>query len=334
MKFDSKLLLEQLIQSELLEVSTRSSKIIPWTGNKLSRKLNQSGRGAVAGFTIVLTGDNISKDRIVQEIKTDVDYGVSSQFSDGRYVYITSKPIGTDNKTKYNVTIFNDTSKYYTTDFELDFTRNYQLIPIEIKRKYNLADAKVFSSPYLIGSSDFIFYDDISRREQYIDRLMTQITLMATIGPEYAELGVDKLELEKRVKELESELKQKQTQPIITVPVPDETDDVDDVITPITPTQISYPITKNSDSNIIRQLQRDIISMIDNNPEIYPDPGTDYRPVFDRFIKTYGADGKWGVNTDNMIKLINVGFNDTESTTIDKSTYDLIRKYQTSKISL
>lgn len=330
MKFDNNNLLEQIIRDTLFEVTTSSTKIIPWTGNKLSRKTAKFP-GAVAGFTIIVTGDDLSKQRIITDISKDSNYGESSQFANGRFIYITSKPTISTNKTKYNVTIFDDSSKYYTTDLIADYQKNYNLIPDSIKRKYNLSDVKVFTSPHVIGDSDFIFNDDISKREQFVDSLATQITLMANIGPEYTELGMSKLDLEKRVKELETQLQQKKNQSDVVVPVPTETDDVED---DINSAEISYPITKNSDSSVIRQLQQDIIEMIDNNPEIYPEPGTLYKSIFDRFTKTYRADGKWGTNTNNMIKLINVGFNDTESTNIDKSTYDLIRKYQTEKIEL
>lgn len=340
MKFDNNNLLEQIIRDTLFEVTTSSTKIIPWTGNKLSRKTAKFP-GAVAGFTVIVTGDDLSKQRIIADISKDSNYGESSQFANGRFIYITSKPNISTNKTTYNVTIFDDLSKYYTTDLIADYQKNYNLIPDSIKRKYNLPDVKVFTSPYVIGDSDFIFNDDISKREQFVDSLATQITLMANIGPEYTELGMSKLDLEKRVKELETQLQQKKNQSDVVIPVPTETDEYgpkekpeDDTPTPVLPIEIQYPITKNSDSAVIRQLQQDIIEMIDNNPEIYPDPGTLYKSIFDRFTKTYRADGKWGTNTNNMIKLINVGFNDTESTNIDKSTYDLIRKYQTEKIEL
>jgi hypothetical protein len=331
MKFDSKLLLEQLIRTHIFEDAVaRGHEIIPITGNKLSR-LTAKVPHAVAGYKLKLKGSTNPDIDAWDAIENDPNYGLSSNLSwEGRHEHLFSYPIQRGNTTIYDVVVVNDKSEIFTDDIYDEYWELFTNIPDDVKDKYDIPSAVVYSRVGILTP------DRVAGKLKRIDQIKNDIRLLKELPPEVFASNYTNREVVQRNMQIADLLKQlddKEKQLAVVIPKPDDEPE-DNTPTPIKPTEISYPITRNSDSEIIRQLQRDIISMINNNPEIYPDPGTEYRTVFDRFIKTYGADGKWGSNTDNMIKLINVGFNDTESITIDKSTYDLIRKYQTSRISL
>ena len=357
MKFDNNNLLEQIIRDGLFE-ETSTIKLIPWIGNKLSRegskyvskysKYNLNSRADVSGFTI--KQKNSTEKQIIDYIRSDKLYGKSSNFANGDFVYITQQNL--TESTIDVVIVPYEKSIVAESDFILSKIRQFTDINDKMvmgqtdflwndKVKniiYNpdtgireLEEIEVIAYPfYKIGESYLIPNDRYVKREQ---KLNTDKQILQRLQRE-TELGVKQSYLNQ---EKEDSVSADDVVPDIEKTVVDQPQpptDQDNIVTPVLPIEIQYPINRNSDSEIIRKLQQEIISMINNNPEIYPDPGTTYRTVFDRFIKTYGADGKWGTNTNNMIKLINVGFNDTESSSIDKATYDLIRKYQTEKIEL
>lgn len=326
MKLNNKTLLEHLIRCELFELNEQSqtikSIIVPWTGNKLSRMLNKSGKGAVAGFTITIKG--VPDEDLVKYIAADSSYGYSSKFSNGNYVYIASTPTTHGNKTTWNVTIFDNTSKYYMKDIFKEYQSLYNKIPSEQRRRYNLPDTVIFTTNRgYIRKSDFIETKHLPYHDQLIQRLTQSIDLMNQIGPDLAVVGQEKIDLERRVRELEQALSDITSQSGVSVPTP---------VSPADQQQQLISVTNNSDSEIIRQLQRDIIQMINNNPEIYP-TDTQYKQIFDDFIKKYKDDGTWGKNMSSMVQLINLGFEQGNSMTqISSDTYKLIKKYQTSKI--
>lgn len=357
MKFDSKLLLEHLIRDELFE-ETQIIKLIPWIGNKLSRegskyvskysKFDLNSRADISGFTI--KQKNSAENQIIDYIRSDKLYGKSSNFATGDFVYITQQNL-TDSTIDVVIVPY-EKSIVAESDFILSKIQQFKDINDKIEQgrtdflwndkikntTYDpetgireLGGIEVSAYPfYKIGESYLIPNDRYIKREQKLNidkEILEQLKRGAELGIKQSYINQEKQDIES----IDDVIPDKEK---IVIDQPQPPTDRDNIVTPVLPIEIQYPISRNSDSEIIRQLQQDIISMINNNPDIYPDLGTEYRTVFDRFIKTYGSDGKWGTNTNNMIKLINVGFNDTESTTIDKSTHDLIRKYQTSKISL
>jgi ABC-type uncharacterized transport system auxiliary subunit len=88
-------------------------------------------------------------------------------------------------------------------------------------------------------------------------------------------------------------------------------------------------VYNSSDAELISQLQRDIIKMVNNNPQIYP-TNPQFKQTFDLFINRYKDDGSWGTNMSNMVELINQGFEaDSSRSVITKQVYNLIIKYQT-----
>jgi hypothetical protein len=219
---------------------------------------------------------------------------------------------------------------YLQDDFELTRIRKqlsnemhelYNNIPRDLKRKFKI-DNQTFLAVWPYGGVNnalLIFAEDLNKLKSGMDSLRDDLTLLKTM-PETAFL-MD------QIKTLELQLEKAKKQPVNFDADTSHSADND-----ITSKTIITQLNKSSDTKDIAQLQRDIIKMINNNPQIYPsDP--ELKRVFDLFTKTYKDDGDWGTNMSDMIELINKGFDAGNSRSdISKTVYEKIIKYQTEKL--
>jgi hypothetical protein len=332
MKQWNKILLETIIRDNLFEQpesELKTSKIIPWLGlsgeskvRKAKQNLNITKPVVEGGFTVKNRGV-VSKPQIIQTIQDSKTYGIGSRFDVSDMLYIISN----DKRESENISI-RDVIILNQNDFELTKIRNqvsteysslYDAIPLKVKREYNLTDVRVLAWPFGgIGNAKVLFSEDIEKLKSSIEKLQQTINIIKTT-PEASIL-------KQRIEDLEQQLKNIKTQPNKFDTITDidkENSNIDSV---------AKSVSNTSNTEDIAQLQRDIIKMINNNPQIYPSD-TEFKRVFDLFTKTYKDDGDWGTNMSDMIELINQGLGDGNSrSNISKSTYNKIIKYQTNKI--
>lgn len=333
MKDWNTLLLETIIRDNLFEQpesELKKSKIIPWLGlpgerkiQRAKKKLNITGPVVQGGFTIKNRG-NVSRDQIIKTIQSSNDYGIGSRFDKQGMLYIISEDKRSNENTSVRDVIILAIDKFELTrirkQLSNEYSELYNSIPDNQKRKFEIASAVLMGWPYgSVNNAYLIFAEDLNKLKSSIDSIQNKLTLLKTM-PETSVL-------KQRIEDLEFELKRAKKQPVNFDA--DEAPDVDDDITPKT---IITQLNKSSDTKDIAQLQRDIIKMINNNPQIYPaDP--ELKRVFDLFTKTYKDDGNWGTNMSDMIELINKGFDAGNSRSdISETVYEKIIKYQTEKL--
>lgn len=333
MKDWNALLLETIIRDNLFEQpesELKKSKIIPWLGlpgerkiQRAKKKLNITGSVVEGGFTIKNLGD-VSRDQIIKTIRSSNDYGIGSRFDKKGMLYIISK----DKRSSENTSV-RDVVILSEDDFELtriaweiwdEYIELYNSIPQDVKRKFKIASTYITGWNHgTVNNARLLFAEDLNKVKSWNNSIQSDLTLLKTLP--------EKFVLKKRIEDLEFDLERLKKQPVNFDADISHSADND-----ITSKTIITQLNKSSDTKDIAQLQRDIIKMINNNPQIYPaDP--ELKRVFDLFTKTYKDDGDWGTNMSDMIELINKGFDAGNSRSdISKTVYEKIIKYQTEKL--
>lgn len=326
MKDWNAILLETIIRDNLFEqyeTQTAKSKIIPWQGMSGERKIRRAKKQlnltapVIDGFTVVNRGtENVSVSDIVNTIESNNRFGVGSRYDRKDNIYIVSEDArGSDNKSRRDVVIIKQ------ADWDLLSQSNRVTDEFNDIAPLIGADVRLFpvsTTPSRLNSW-MMFPNNIERLKNSITKFQSSIQTIKLTGPETEVL---RQKLENVEFELDR-LKQKTT-PYTADTAPDDIVDTrEDVI---------KQVTNTSNTEDVAQLQRDIINMINNNPQIYPSD-TEFKEIFDLFIKKYKDDGNWGNNMSDMIELINQGFNAGASRTkVSIPTYKKIIKYQTAKL--
>jgi hypothetical protein len=100
------------------------------------------------------------------------------------------------------------------------------------------------------------------------------------------------------------------------------------VLTTTEPIDIGIVITPQSDTELIRELQRDIIAMFNRHPEIAQSAPPATQKILDDFLNRYKDDGKWGANMSEVIKIINAANNQpVTGNRISTSTIQAIKNF-------
>ena len=326
MKDWNAILLETIIRDNLLEqyeTQAAKSKIIPWQGLSGERKIRRAKKQlnltapVIDGFTVVNRGtENVSVSDIVNAIETNVRFGVGSRYDREDNVYIVSEDArDSDNKSKRDVVIIKQADWDLLSQFRR-FSQEFSDIAPTVG-----ADVQLFLVPRTSTklNSWMMFPTDIERLKNAITKFQSSIQTIKLTGPENEVL---RQKLEDAEQKLER-LKQKTTPYTADTESDDVVDNLEDVI---------KQVTNTSNTEDVAQLQRDIINMINNNPQIYQ-TDTEFKEIFDLFIKKYKDDGNWCNNMSDMVELINQGFDDgTSRTSVSIPTYKKIIKYQSEKL--
>lgn len=327
MKDWNAILLETIIRENLLEqyeTQAAKSKIIPWQGLSGERKIRRAKKQlnltapVIDGFTVVNRGtENVSVSDIVNTIETNARFGVGSRYDRKDNMYIVSEDArGSDNKSRRDVVIIKKEdwdllSQFFTLSSEL--SNLLSDAGSDIRYIYTIS-----ATPSKLNSL-IMFPSDIELLKNGITKFQSSIQTIKLTGPD-TELLRQKLE------DAESDLERLKQK---TTPYTADTE-ADDIVD--TPEDVIKQVTNTSNTEDVAQLQRDIINMINNNPQIYPSD-TEFKEIFDLFIKKYKDDGNWGNNMSDMVELINQGFDAGSSrTSVSIPTYKKIIKYQSEKI--
>ena len=359
MKDWNNILLESIIRDSLFEqASSESGRVVirPMLGlegeSKVARAKESMGITDPVddGFVVInRQSSTVSKPDIVNAIQNSSEFGKGSRYDTANWVYLISnnRAIG-KNSSKRDVLILQHKNYSLATQLnKLGEQYNELINSLSDKDRMALYGAGVgavytFHSlpttavPHTMNTG--IYFDtDISKARTVIESLQSDIDTMKRLGPATQQYQEKIKDLERFNNELQTQLNS-----INFVPPPPTTDEKE-VAAGAYPgdyqqsdnrdTNIEITdIYKSSDTELIRQLQQDIIKMVNNNPQIYPtDPR--YKQIFDLFINRYKDDGRWGTNMSDMVELMNQGFEAGSSrSSITKPVYELIIKYQTDKL--
>jgi len=355
MKNWNSVLLESIIRDNLFEqASAESDRVIirPMLGLEGERKVARAKKAMGItdpvddGFVVInRQSSTVSKLDIINAIQKSRDFGIGSQFDSKKWVYLISnnRAIG-KNSSKRDVLILQAKNYNLWKKITLLNKQHRELmdqIPQRDRRALDIADYTNFSltsSAFPRNIDTWIYFDeDIFKSREFISKLENDINTMKRVGPATQQYQKKIADLEKANLNLRNELETIKLSPSIA------TDDEKEVAAGAYPgdyqqsdnrdTNIEITdIYKSSDTELIKQLQRDIIKMVENNPQIYP-TNPEYKRVFDLFINRYKDDGKWGTNMSDMVELMNQGFEAGSSrSNITKQVYELIIKYQTDKL--
>jgi len=355
MKNWNSVLLESIIRDNLFEqASAESDRVIirPMLGLEGERKVARAKKTMGItdpvddGFVVInRQSSTVSKLDIINAIQKSRDFGIGSQFDSKKWVYLISnnRAIG-KNSSKRDVLILQAKNYNLWKKITLLNKQHRELmdqIPQRDRRALDIADYTNFSltsSAFPRNIDTWIYFDeDIFKSREFISKLENDINTMKRVGPQTQQYQKKIADLEKANLNLRNELETIKLSPSIA------TDDEKEVAAGAYPgdyqqsdnrdTNIEITdIYKSSDTELIKQLQRDIIKMVENNPQIYP-TNPEYKRVFDLFINRYKDDGKWGTNMSDMVELMNQGFEAGSSrSNITKQVYELIIKYQTDKL--
>lgn len=349
-------LLESIIRDNLFEqASAELDRVIirPMLGLEGERKVARAVKAmgitdpVESGFVVInRQSSTVSKSDIINAIQKSRDFGIGSRFDSENWVYLISnnRAIG-KNSSKRDVLILQ--SKNYSLQNKLELlNKQYQeligQIPEKDRRALDLQNTYFFfslTSTAVPNSMDTNIYfdEDIFKSREFISKLENDINTMKRVGPATQQYQKQIADLEKANLNLRNELETVKLSPTIATAdekevaagaYPGDYQQLDNRDTNIEITDIY----KSSDTELIKQLQRDIIKMVENNPQIYP-INPEYKRVFDLFINRYKDDGRWGTNMSDMVELMNQGFEAGSSrSSITKQVYELIIKYQTDKL--
>ncbi len=351
MKNWNSVLLESIIRDALFEqASPESGKTIirPMLGLEGERKIARA-KAAMGitdpvdnGFVVINRKSSaISKADVVNAIQNSREFGKGSRYDTDNWVYLISndRSIG-NNSSKRDVLILQDKNYSLFVMWDEQKTQYNALIHSLSKQdKINIfgddADRWFFTAilssavPNTMNAS--LYFDtDIATSSEYLKAAQLDIDRMKRYGPGTVEY-MNKIDaLEKTNDLLKRELETIKLAP--TAPTSDETAAAAGADPGAANQESNTAITdvyNSSDAELISQLQRDIIKMVNNNPQIYP-TNPQFKQIFDLFINRYKDDGRWGTNMSNMVELINQGFEAGSSrSVITKQVYNLIIKYQT-----
>ena len=352
MKNWNSVLLESIIRDALFEqASAESGKVVirPMLGLDGERKIARAKEAmsladpVTDGFVVInKASSTITKPDIVNAIQNSREFGKGSMYDTENWVYLISnnRAIG-DNSSKRDVLILRrDEYSLGVLVRKLDDQYNTMINSLEGQdrvnimqgsgAKYRITSLKTTAVPNTMNAS--LYFDtDIAESRKSVAELQANIESMKRLGTGTSEYMKQITDLEKTNAELKREL-----ETIKLVPYAPTSDEIDTGSEPGAANQESNAeitdVYNSSDAELISQLQRDIIKMVNNNPQIYPtDPR--YKQIFDLFINRYKDDGRWGTNMSDMVELMNQGFEVGSSrSSITKQVYELIIKYQTDKL--
>jgi hypothetical protein len=363
MKNWNSVLLESIIRDALFEqASAESGKVVirPMVGLDGERKIARakSAMGltdpVTDGFVVInKASSTITKPDIVNAIQNSREFGKGSIYDTENWVYLISnnRAVG-DNSSKRDVLILRqDEYSLGVLVRKLDDQYNTMINSLEgqdrenlmqgLSAKYRFTALKTTAVPNTMDAS--LYFDtDIAESRKSVAELQVDIESMKRLGTGTSEYMKQITDLEKTNAELKRELETIKLVPY--APTSDEIDTGSELASDEIDTgselgaanqESNAEITdvyNSSDAELISQLQRDIIKMVNNNPQIYPtDPR--YKQIFDLFINRYKDDGRWGTNMSDMVELMNQGFEAGSSrSSITKQVYELIIKYQTDKL--
>jgi hypothetical protein len=353
MKNWNSILLESIIRDALFEqASPESGKTVirPMLGLEGERKIARA-KAAMGiadpvdnGFVVINRKSSaISKPDVVDAIQNSREFGKGSRYDTDNWVYLISndRSIG-NNSSKRDVLILQRKNYSLTVLIQtLDDQYNaliHSLSKQDMMNIFGIGErgdiwtfTSLYSSAYPNTMNAYLYFDtDIAASRKSVAAYQSDIDRMKRYGPGTGAY-IEKIgELEKTNDLLKRELETIKLAP--TAPTSDETAAAAGADPGAANQESNTAITdvyNSSDAELISQLQRDIIKMVNNNPQIYP-TNPQFKQIFDLFINRYKDDGRWGTNMSNMVELINQGFEAGSSrSVITKQVYNLIIKYQT-----
>ena len=351
MKNWNSVLLESIIRDALFEqASPESGKTVirPMLGLEGERKIARA-KAAMGikdpvdnGFVVINRKSSaISKPDIVDAIQNSREFGKGSRYDTDNWVYLISndRSIG-NNSSKRDVLILQ--SKNYSLHVLNDaLASQYQTLMDSLSKQDQINIFGDDNVPWFFYSllstavpntmNAYLYFDtDIATSRENLAARQLDIDRMKRYGPGTGAYMEKIGELEKTNDLLKRELETIKLAP--TAPTSDETAAAAGADPGAANQESNTAITdvyNSSDAELISQLQRDIIKMVNNNPQIYP-TNPQFKQIFDLFINRYKDDGRWGTNMSNMVELINQGFEAGSSrSVITKQVYNLIINYQT-----
>jgi hypothetical protein len=304
MSFNHEQLLTQIIREQLLEQRDVVNLEI-WRGTKGDRLLqtvrseiaSQTKLPIILGFTIT-SNTPLSEEDIVKTIRTSPDipkqYIEDSKLGNWKYTILISE-------------LSQKSKKWTCTGVVLKGVLEavkYQSSLIDLKNSVTLtiaADKLVgFES---ISGLNIITPDQLTDIQNTINYLEQSLR---SILPDLPANSAEKRDIEMALRTDTN---------IPTVPV-------------IDPVTIGTSITPQSDTELIRELQRDIIAMFNRHPEIAQSAPPATQKILDDFLNRYKDDGKWGANMSEVIKIINAANNQpVTGNQISTSTIQAIKNF-------
>lgn len=348
MKNWNSILLESIIRDALFEqAAPESGKTVirPMLGLEGERKIARAKEAMGItdpvdnGFVVINRKSSaISNTDIVDAIQNSREFGKGSRYDTDNWVYLISndRSIG-NNSSKRDVLILQ--RKNYSVlalNTALDAQYNALLGSISPQERDRLGlpggqFTFLVSTAMPTTMNAYLFFDtDIDSHRRHLAARQSDIDRMKRLGPATGEYMKQIADLQRLNDKLKRELETIKLSP--TAPTADEAAIAAGAEPGAANQESNTAITdvyNSSDAELISQLQRDIIKMVNNNPQIYP-TNPQFKQTFDLFINRYKDDGRWGTNMSNMVELINQGFEAGSSgSVITKQVYNLIIKYQT-----
>ena len=351
MKNWNSILLESIIRDALFEqAAPESGKTVirPMLGLEGERKIARAKEAMGItdpvdnGFVVINRKSSaISKTDIVDAIQNSREFGKGSRYDTDNWVYLISndRSIG-NNSSKRDVLILRQ-DEFSLEILLLNLDRQYDMMINSLEGqdranilqgaggKYHQTSLKTTAVPNTMNAR--LYFDtDIDEARPGIAAYADDIKRMKRYGPGTGEYMKQIDDLQKLNDKLKREIETIKLSP--TAPTADEAAIAAGAEPGAANQESNTAITdvyNSSDAELISQLQRDIIKMVNNNPQIYP-TNPQFKQTFDLFINRYKDDGRWGTNMSNMVELMNQGFEAGSSrSVITKQVYNLIIKYQT-----
>jgi predicted nucleic acid-binding protein len=179
MKFDSIELLDQLIQESLFvslhnglvnEQAVKSAIIIdPGTLAQQERRKNKYP-GSIRSFKV--KAKSSSEAAIINNIKSNTDFGDNSKYANGDYAYILGQPVRereSTNMKKYVVLIYPVNNKYFKWFYgsREQQEREIQIQKLEVELNPSMGRVFVQSPKNKIGNSVIYTHDDFNKLKKY-----------------------------------------------------------------------------------------------------------------------------------------------------------------------
>lgn len=348
MKNWNSILLESIIRDALFEqAAPESGKTVirPILGlegeRKIARAKEEMGITDPVdnGFVVINRKSSaISNTDIVDAIQNSREFGKGSRYDTDNWVYLISndRSIG-NNSSKRDVLILqrkNFSVLALNTALDFQYIALMDSISGQERDRLGLSPGQftfLGSSAEPNTMNAILYFDaDIDYHREFLAARQSDIDRMKRLGPATGDYMKQIDDLQKINDKLKRKLETTKLTP--TAPTADEVKIATGVEPGAANQESNTTITdvyNSSDAELISQLQRDIIKMVNNNPQIYP-TNPQFKQTFDLFINRYKDDGRWGTNMSNMVELINQGFEAGSSgSVITKQVYNLIIKYQT-----
>jgi hypothetical protein len=308
MSFNHEQLLTQIIREQLLEQRDAVNLEI-WRGTKGDRLLQtvrseispQTKLPIILGFTIT-SNTPLSEEDIVKTIRTSSD--IPKQ-----YIELTTNAIDW----KYTILmseISQKNKKWTCTGVVLKGVLelfSYEQSLLDLKNSLNITVPSGGWEYILYKHNNIIFPRQINNITSQLKDTEQQLNNMR------AQLPVN----DKQRLEIDQVI---QSHTTIAPKVP--------TLTTTEPADIGMVLTPQSDTELIRELQRDIIAMFNRHPEIVQSAPPATQKILDLFINRYKDDGKWGTNMAEVVKIINAANKQTVTgNQISASTIQTIKNF-------